>query len=270
MGLFKRKTDAEIIEEGRKLYIKGDLSGADLKLLKLAMKGNPDASYWVDRISLEIAVRDRNAKRRESGRLFLEKAADKGHKDAIILMAKEFGTPNPFANNNVEVDTEAEAKVKAEAEAKARAEAEAKARAEAEAKAKVEAWERARAEAQVRAEAQAKARAEAKARTEEIFKNDTKETECEDECIIITLTLEDGEELDCEVLSVFKVENMEYIAIEPREGPDSGEIFLYRYGETDDGSVVLETIDDEDEYNAASAKFSDFFDWLEHLSRDNK
>ena len=47
MGLFSKKTDKEIIAEGRSLYIKGDLSGANLKLIKLAIKGNAEACYWV-------------------------------------------------------------------------------------------------------------------------------------------------------------------------------------------------------------------------------
>ena len=34
MGLFSKKTDAEIIAEARALYIEGDLTGADLKLIK--------------------------------------------------------------------------------------------------------------------------------------------------------------------------------------------------------------------------------------------
>ena len=38
MGLFSRKTDKEIIAEGRSLYIKGDLAGADRKLLKLVFQ----------------------------------------------------------------------------------------------------------------------------------------------------------------------------------------------------------------------------------------
>ena len=88
MGLFKRKTDKEIIEEGRKLYIKGDLSGADLKLIKLAMKGNPEACYWVGRISLEVAEKDRNPKRRESGRFFFGKGCRTGPQGCMRFACK--------------------------------------------------------------------------------------------------------------------------------------------------------------------------------------
>ena len=119
MGLFSRITDKEIIAEGRSLYIKGDLAGADRKLLKLATKGNDEACYWVGRISLEVAEKSHDAKRREAGRFYLEKAAKKGNKDACALLAKEFGVPNPYAE--VEDKAEAEARAKAEVEAKAKA-----------------------------------------------------------------------------------------------------------------------------------------------------
>lgn len=147
MGLFSRKTDKEILAEGRSLYIKGDLSGADRKLLKLAMKGNDEACYWVGRISLEVAEKYRDAKRREVGKQYLEKAAKQGNKDACALLAKEFGVPNPYAE--VEDKAEAEARAKAEAEAKARAEAEAKAKAEEEARIKAEVESAAKGEEQI-------------------------------------------------------------------------------------------------------------------------
>lgn len=55
MGLFGSKSDSEIIAEGRALYIKGDLSGASLKLRKIVNKGNPEACYLIAKIYLEIA-----------------------------------------------------------------------------------------------------------------------------------------------------------------------------------------------------------------------
>ena len=127
MGLFSRKTDKEIIDEGRSLYIKGDLSGANLKLIKLAMKGNDEACYWVGRICLEEADKTRNEKRREQGKIYLEKGARLGNKVAAVLLKKEFGMPDSYDNKEDE-KAEAEARVKA----KAKVEAEAQAKVEAE------------------------------------------------------------------------------------------------------------------------------------------
>lgn len=128
MGLFSKKTDKEIIAEGRSLYIKGDLSGANLKLIKLAMKGNDEACYWVGRIYLEEADKTRNEKRREQGKFYLEKSAKLGNKDACALLAKAFGVPNPYAV--VEDKAEVEARAKAKEEERAKAEEEARAKAE--------------------------------------------------------------------------------------------------------------------------------------------
>ena len=72
MGLFSRKTDEQIIAEGRELYIKGDLSGASLKLGKVARKGHPEACFLIAKIHLEIAdKRDRELYTR-SAKTYLE------------------------------------------------------------------------------------------------------------------------------------------------------------------------------------------------------
>ena len=78
MGLFSKKTDAEIIAEARALYIEGDLTGADLKLIKLAQKGNPDACYWSARIQLEIAEKKKPELYMKAAKINLEKAVAAG------------------------------------------------------------------------------------------------------------------------------------------------------------------------------------------------
>ena len=110
MGLFSKKTDKEIIAEGRSLYIKGDLSGANLKLIKLAIKGNAEACYWVGRICLEEADKNRDEKRRETGKVYLEKGARLGNKDAAELLKKEFEQPDSNANKEEKTIITAKAK----------------------------------------------------------------------------------------------------------------------------------------------------------------
>ena len=80
MGLFSRKTDKEIIAEGKDLFYKGDFAAADKKLMKLAIKGNDEACYWVGRISVETGAKHHDRKRIDIGRSFLEKAAKKGNR----------------------------------------------------------------------------------------------------------------------------------------------------------------------------------------------
>ena len=57
----------------------------------------------------------------------------------------------------------------------------------------------------------------------------------EDEDLFVTLTLEDDTEVECLVVCIFEAAGRDYIALLPTEGPehDEGEVFIYRYFETD-------------------------------------
>ena len=113
MGLFGSKSDNEIIAEGRALYIKGDLSGASLKLRKIANKGNPEACYLIAKIYLEIADKRERELYTNSAKRHLETAAEAGHKEAITLMAQKFGV----SISNTEVDTKENAQTPPEKKA---------------------------------------------------------------------------------------------------------------------------------------------------------
>jgi hypothetical protein len=103
MGLFSRKTDKEIIAEGKDLFYKGDFAGADKKLMKLAIKGNDEACYWVGRISVETGAKHHDRKRIDIGRSFLEKAAKKGNIDACAYLERYFDVPNPYAEKEEKI-----------------------------------------------------------------------------------------------------------------------------------------------------------------------
>lgn len=76
----------------------------------------------------------------------------------------------------------------------------------------------------------------------------------------VTLTLDDGTELECAVLTIFPVEDNQYIALLPIEenSDEEGEVFLYRFTELENGELELENIEDDDEYE----KVADIFDEL--------
>lgn len=109
MGLFSKKTDEQIIEEARKLYVAGDLSAADLKIVKLARKGNPEACYLAAKIQLEIAKTRKPELYKKSARAFLERAVAAGHKDAAVLMENVFGKSANTEDKPVKEITEPEA-----------------------------------------------------------------------------------------------------------------------------------------------------------------
>ena len=58
-----------------------------------------------------------------------------------------------------------------------------------------------------------------------------------DEEMTVTLTLDDGTELECVVLTIFEAGEKEYIALLPLDGREAedGEVYLYRYVEDING-----------------------------------
>ena len=79
----------------------------------------------------------------------------------------------------------------------------------------------------------------------------------EDEPTVI-LTLEDGTELECAVLTIFEVEKKEYMALFPLDGEDDADILLYGYKEVGEDDLELIYIENDEEYE----KVSDVFDML--------
>ena len=80
----------------------------------------------------------------------------------------------------------------------------------------------------------------------------------------ITLSLDDGTELNCIVLGIFSVEDKEYIALQPEEGEEEDDnVFLYRYVE-EDGEPQLLNIDDDDEFEAVADAFEEILDSEEY------
>ena len=82
----------------------------------------------------------------------------------------------------------------------------------------------------------------------------------EEEEMTVTLTLDDGSELECVVLTIFPAGDRDYIALLPMEG----EVYLYRYTETEDGAPNLENIEDDDEYEIVADAFDELLDEQEY------
>ena len=87
-----------------------------------------------------------------------------------------------------------------------------------------------------------------------------------DEEMTVTLTLDDGTELECVVLTIFEAGEKEYIALLPldvREAED-GEVYLYRYVEDINGNPDLENIDSDEEYEIVADAFDELLDSAEY------
>ena len=86
----------------------------------------------------------------------------------------------------------------------------------------------------------------------------------ENESLTVTLTLDNDEELECDVLTIFEVDGQQYIALLPLNDDgesEDGQIYLYRL--TDNGEEEepgLENILDDEEFDRVSEAFNE---WME-------
>ena len=64
----------------------------------------------------------------------------------------------------------------------------------------------------------------------------------------VTLSLDDGSEVECAILTIFELEEQNYIALLPLDEDgnenEEGEVFIYRYFEDEEGNPSLENIED--------------------------
>lgn len=84
-----------------------------------------------------------------------------------------------------------------------------------------------------------------------------------DEDLIVTLTLDDDEEVNCSVICIYTVKEQEYVALLPLdedgEGNEEGHVYLYKYAE-EDGQPVIDNIATDEEYEAAADAFDEWLD----------
>ncbi|HIX48395.1 MAG TPA: DUF1292 domain-containing protein [Candidatus Mediterraneibacter caccavium] len=86
----------------------------------------------------------------------------------------------------------------------------------------------------------------------------------ENESLTVTLTLENDEELECAVLTIFESDGREYIALLPLDengDSDDGQVYLYRFIDNgEDEEPGLENILEDEEFERVSEAFND---WME-------
>lgn len=86
----------------------------------------------------------------------------------------------------------------------------------------------------------------------------------ENESLTVTLTLDNDEELECAVLTIFEAEGREYIALLPLDengDNDDGQVYLYRFIDNgEDEEPGLENIDDDEEFELVSRAFTEWMD----------
>ncbi|MDE7327117.1 MAG: DUF1292 domain-containing protein [Lachnospiraceae bacterium] len=75
----------------------------------------------------------------------------------------------------------------------------------------------------------------------------------------VTLTLDDDTEIVCDVITIFSCDEKQYIALLPQDSEEEGEVYLYRFMETN-GEPELINIEDDDEFERVSDAFDEWLD----------
>ncbi|MCF0143253.1 MAG: DUF1292 domain-containing protein [Parasporobacterium sp.] len=85
--------------------------------------------------------------------------------------------------------------------------------------------------------------------------------DAEDDDIVVTVNMDDGTDVECEILTIFEVEGQDYIVLLPLDEngePNSdGTVFIYRYYEDADGTPSLDNIASDEEYEKVAQVFDE-------------
>ena len=81
----------------------------------------------------------------------------------------------------------------------------------------------------------------------------------ENELDQVTLTLEDGSELVCDVIAIYPCGERNYIALLPVDDPDS-DFLLYRFIDNGNDNYDLDDIETDEELEEASDAFDELLD----------
>ena len=92
------------------------------------------------------------------------------------------------------------------------------------------------------------------------FNNFDSEAEDLDE-MFVTLTFDEGEE-ECLVLTIFDVNEQDYIALLPVD-EEKDEVYFYRYFEYLDGNPDLENIESDEEFESVTKVFDELMEEAE-------
>ena len=88
----------------------------------------------------------------------------------------------------------------------------------------------------------------------------------EPEEVIINLELDDGTEMECVVLSRFPLLGRQYVALLPTANldDDEAEVYLYRFAEGEGDEVILDNIEDDEEFETVADRYDEILDELEY------
>jgi len=94
----------------------------------------------------------------------------------------------------------------------------------------------------------------------------------DDEDMFVTLDLDDGSSMECQILTIFEADGRDYIALLPvdedEQPNEDGEVFIYRYSEDAEGNPSLEILR-MTRYEVVSDRFDELLDEAEFEDLDD-
>ena len=90
---------------------------------------------------------------------------------------------------------------------------------------------------------------------------------------VVTLTLDDNEEVECSIITTYEIEDKEYIVLLPLDENgenEDGDVWIYRFVRDTTGGNDHEiiNIEDDDEYEIAADAFDEWMDSQEFDESD--
>ncbi len=96
----------------------------------------------------------------------------------------------------------------------------------------------------------------------------------DDEDMFVTVYLDNGDEMECQVLTIYEANKQDYVALLPvdeNENPiEDADVYIYRYHEDENGDPILENIETDEEWEIASDRFDEYLDELEFEELNNE
>lgn len=100
-------------------------------------------------------------------------------------------------------------------------------------------------------------------------------SDSDEETVVITLTDEDGQDIDAEIMAALEIEEIgkEYVAVMPQQATEDleeGEALILEYSEDAEGNPQFAPVEDEDEFEVVAQAFNQLFEDPDEFLEDDE
>ena len=100
-------------------------------------------------------------------------------------------------------------------------------------------------------------------------------SDSDEETVVITLTDEDGQDIDAEIMAALEIEEFgkEYVAVMPQQATEDlaeGEALILEYSEDAEGTPQFAPVEDEDEFEVVAQAFNQLFEDPDEFLEDDE